>query len=286
MDAVYIDPSPRGCGDLVEGGYYLSAADMFSPGGNLWIATYPLGDGLDDTLLCGSMPPRSMLEVNPAATFTRLALIRPEDPVRFTGSEDALYERLKSAVTTHGVFDHVGGNNYTASAFIRELIERGPNRHVPADFARRMAQLVPLPVFFTTRLPVFRSGSEIRAVMDIAESTIDQYDRNTKHFGANWLRPNWGMYAASNQDPGRDHFMLAVIGLMHKVHPRNFGLVKHDPYWQEVRQFMDSLSYEEQPFVASWFLRAIKIMGEGVSYTDADQQAGIVPAIPAEKEDA
>lgn len=287
MDAIYIDNTPRECGQLVPGGYYLSSADMFSADGALNIVAYPFGDGLDDVLLCGSMPSRGMVEVNPAASFSRLSLIAAGDPFEPAEYEADMYGRLTNAVTRHGLFDHVGDNNYTPSLFIKELIERGPNRHVTPEFARRIALLLPLPVFFTTKLPVFRSSSELTAVMDIAESLIDGFHSQARYLGANWGRESWGMYASENQDPGRDHFMLAVLGLMHKVHKRNWHLVQHDPYWKDVRAFMDSLTYEEQPFVASWMLRAIKIVeqGEEATYTAADEKDGIIPAIPTSAQD-
>ncbi len=131
---IEIEDDPRGCGNLVPGGYYLSAVDCFAAAGALQAVTFPFGDGLSDVVSCaGSVPSRGMLLINPAATFATQFLVRAEAPP----DSSELYTRLTNQVMAEGLVDHVGSRHYTAASFAIELAERMPNRRVHPDLARR-----------------------------------------------------------------------------------------------------------------------------------------------------
>ena len=271
---VEIDDAPRGCGNLVPGGYYLSAVECTSAMGALQAVTFPFGDGLNEVVSCaGSVPARGMLRINPAATFATKSIVRFETPVNETAI-GAEYGRLAQAVLTEGLADHVGSRHYTAKAFAAELFERMPNRRVHPDVARQLAGRLPLPVVFThSQIPWFRSQEEIEQAMEYCYEFMDR--ERVLHYGANWLREEWGIFA--RQDDGRDHFMLPILGLLDKLR-RDWRHLSRVPYWQEVRGFFDSLQYEEQPFAISWFVRAIRIVDEDHPPTQEDADAGIVAA--------
>lgn len=267
---VEIEDDPRGCGNLVPGGYYLSAVDCFAAAGALQAVTFPFGDGLGNVVSCaGSVPPRGMLLINPAATFATQFLVRAE--VRPEGGE--LYDRLIGQVLAEGLVDHVGSRHYTAASFATELHERMPNRRVHPDVARQLAQRLPLPVVFThSQVPWFRHQDEIDQAMEFCQQFTG--DR-TFYYGPNWLRPEWGVFAS--QDDGRDHFMLPILGMLDKLR-REWRHIQNVTWWQVVKAFFDGLEYEEQPFAISWFVRAIRIVDEEHPPTREDADAGILAA--------
>lgn len=267
---VEIENAPRGCGDLVPGGYYLSAVDCFAAAGALQAVTFPFGDGLGNVVSCaGSVPSRGMLLINPASTFATQFVVRAETPPE--GGE--LYDRLTNQVLAEGLVDHVGSRHYTAKSFAQELYERMPNRRVHPNLARQLAQKMPMPVVFThSQMPWFRSQGEIDQAMEFCQQFTG--DR-TFHYGPNWLRPEWGVFAS--QDDGSDHFMLPILGMMDKLR-QDWRHIRGVAWWQEVKAFFDGLEYEEQPFAISWFVRAIRIVDEDHPPTQADADAGILAA--------
>ncbi len=268
---IEIEDDPRGCGNLVPGGYYLSAVDCLSADGALQAVTFPFGDGLSDVVSCaGSVPSRGMLLINPAATFATQFVVRAEAPPE--GGE--LYDQLATRVLTKGLIDHVGSRHYTAASFAMELAERMPNRRVHPDLARRLADKLPLPVVFThSQVPWFRSQDEIEQALAYCRQFMDP--ERQFHFGANWLRQEWGVFA--NQDDGRDHIMMPILGMMDKLR-RDWQYIQNVPFWQEVKSFFDGLNYEEQPFAISWFVRAIRIVDEDHPPKQSDADAGILAA--------
>lgn len=268
---IEIQDEPRGCGSLVPGGYYLSAVDCTTAMGSLQAVTFPFGDGMDNVVHCaGSVPIRGMLLINPAATFAAQEVVRAEAPV----TPADLYQKLTDQVLPQGLIDHVGSRHYTACGFAQELFERMPNRRVHPDLARNLAGKLPLPVVFThSEIPLFRSPSEIAQALGYCEQFMSG-DRDF-HFGANWLREGWGVFA--NQDDGRDHFMLPICGMLDKLR-RDWQHLHTIPWWRDVKAFFDGLQYEEQPFAISWFIRAIRIVDEDHPPTQADADAGILAA--------
>lgn len=278
---IEIENAPRGCGNLVPGGYYLSSVGCTSAMGALQAVTFPFGDGLRDVVYCGSVPSRGMLLINPAATFTARSVVLTEAPVQFSGEQDELYGRLGNAVLTEGLIDHVGSRHYSAASFATELHERMPNRRVHPDLARKIADKLPLPAIFThAQIPVFRDGDEIEQAFDYCYRFIEE-DRQF-HYGANWRREGWGVFAS--QDDGRDHFLMPVLGMLGKLR-RDWQHMHHVPWWQEAKAFFDGLQYAEQPFAISWFVQAIRIVDEEHRLTRADADAGILAARAVQTEE-
>lgn len=274
----------RGCGNLVDGGYYLSGAGCFAPNGAFHVVAYPFGDGLDDVVYCGkSVPARGMLEINPAATFARLSVVVPGAEA-ITPFEQVLYDNLVGKLGKRGLIDHVGSEHYSPTQFINELVTYGPNRRVRPDVARQLAPYLPVVVVFThSDIPVFRNTAEIETALDLCQQAFDLFDPDDQHLGANWKRPAWGCYAASGQQTGSDHFMLPLLGLREKVY-REWEYLQGRPFWERARQYFEGLQYEEQPFAISWFLRAIRVVDEENPLTPADQKAGVMAARKREAE--
>lgn len=266
-----IEDVPRGCGNLVPGGYYLSSVDCAIATGELQLVTFPFGDGLTEVVACGdAVPKRGMLLINPAATFATKSVVRVEAPP--IGGE--LYGSLAKRVLTEGLVDHVGSRHYTAASFAMELFERMPNRRVHQDVARKLADKLPLPVVFThSQMPWFRGNDEIEQALDYCRQLIN--GDNTWYIGANWLRDGWGVF--EKQDDGRDHFMMPILGIMDRLQ-REWQQLHAIPWWQEVKAFFDGLQYEEQPFAISWFVRAIRIVDDEHQMTQGDADAGILAA--------
>ena len=272
---VVIDDLPRGCGHLVPGGYYLSSVGCDSKFGTLQNVTYPFGDGTDNVIYCkGVVPSRGMLLVNTAATFALQSVTQFDaSSLSFRDGQRNLYESLCQRVLDIGLIDHVGTRHYTPVQFIAELYDRMPNRRIHPELARKLANLLPLPVVFThSHIPVFRDERE----RDVALALYEEYaELNDVRLDTNWMLDDWGVFA--NNYDGRDHYMLPILALLDKV-TRDWQQLAHSGYWRRVKKYFDSLTYAEQPFAISWFVQAIRIVNDGHELTQADVSAGIKSA--------
>ena len=229
---------------------------------------------------CGGVPARGMLEIDPAGTLTMGEIVPYNVPNLYSGEYQETYERMVRMVKDRGLVDHVGSNNYTVWEFLEELRLQGVNRRVPPAFIRSVAMHLPLPIMFThSKVPVFNDAKHLESVFSYIRQ-VKELSHSEPHFGANWLRGDWGMY--SDQGNGGDNAMIDVYQVMHRLERKEYQRVGA---WVDLETIFREIRYEEQPIAMSWVTDAIKIVGKDTAVSEKDMNAGIRPAIAVDKEE-
>lgn len=253
-------PNPtRRCGRLREGGYYLQS-EVFA-GGTLAAWTWVLGRHVvgERPTLYVDVPPRAAVLFNPLATLSTGFQIMD------TSFEVEEAPAHLQHVGYLGVLDHVGSRYYTPWTFAEECRLLGPSRRVPESLMRRIAPLLPLPVFFAhADVPVFESFP--RAQHFLLEFACVGLDEVT--FNPTWENPTWGLRRGDVR--GEDHFVVSVLRTLDGARQNGTLRGLSDTLRPEVYQII---------FGVSWFTRGVYVLrdGEDDLFDPSLGRAGVVP---------
>lgn len=279
----------RGCGSLVDEGYYLTASGvgMIGAGGPLWVQTPTFGSGLDDLnggnlFACQLVPNLGMVEIDPAASMLDGNATAAGDSI-FEGYD--VYEDLQARVGRVALADHVGKKHYTPTAFIKELERIGPNRKVSPDFARYLAEsgLLPIPIiFFHDDIPIFDTVDQRDDVYVWASILINHRVDDNDGYLSSWSHKDWGYY--STYFGGRSHYMRVVLEGLDKFNSSDESHIRHiygDQQFEDMKETFGNLEFERQAFAASWLVDSVKVTTSGKSnLNEKDINSGILQAKP------
>ena len=151
----------RGCGNLVEGGFYLQAT--FSRQGDLLPVTWALGHNIyGGQNLSMRVPPREDLLIDPEMTIDRCDLVHytSGQAMRMAGEYLGSGQRQLQRLGDIALIDHVGMNNYTAWSFASEVMKFGPSRKIAPKMAKLIADSMPMRIFFTADIPIFKTAEQ------------------------------------------------------------------------------------------------------------------------------
>lgn len=239
----------RGCGFLRPGMCYLQGdgSDVGSLSPLVWVLGSHVIDGGSNVFPV--VPPRGVSLFDPELTLDREELYeyivgrqlrdaRSMGDHRYAGSGKPQLERL-SERHPMAIIDHVGESNYTPLSFAEELLRLGPSRAVQASVARMIAPYLPMRIFFTMRVPFFRTERHRDEFWD-AHMSSDRFEAGDANllarleslgrhwsFDATWSQPEWGW--SVHDDNGSSHYMIPVLAL----HQRsgNRGMYLHESFF-------------------------------------------------------
>lgn len=304
----------RGCGDIKENAFYLKSP-MGGSGDSLWSWTSVLGDHTDGQTLHLSYKPRGHEVVDPAGTLAALEHVHAQIKAKYRTIEVegekteeivgvdshtsfepvfdwewGLYKKFMLKTKVVGFGDHVGKKDYTAHAFASETSTYGVSRRISKSDAALYALAVrafgAMPILFThSEIPELENEAHAQEALDHCERNFDLLDRSEYSIKPTWQMDDWGMYAASGQNPGRDQFMVPVLALLDKVKTAS-SIQKHTPIY-DAKKFFDGCVFNEQAFGASWVTAVVYTLGkDGIPAEIKDlAESGIIELINVAKED-
>lgn len=239
----------RGCGFLRPGICYLQgeAGDNGTLAPLVWVLGSHVIDGGSNVF--PRVPPRGVSLFDPELTLDREELYeynvgrqlrdaRIMGDHRYAGSGKPQLERL-SERHPMAIIDHVGESNYTPLSFAAELMRLGPSRAVTASIAKMIAPYLPMRIFFTMRLPFFRTERHREAfctthlfqdglVMDDVVLLAQFLSvRDDWSFDPTWSLPQWGWRA--NEDNGSWHYMIPTLAVQQRT--GNRGMYMHESFF-------------------------------------------------------
>lgn len=266
----HADPTRR-CGRKKKGGFYMEGG-AGSSFGTLFPWTWALPSGLVSDAGSFPVPPRKPLFADIAATLTSnelfeltgdsvIAKISNYSP---SADEKDLYSAMKKATRTLGAVDHVGVNSYTPFSFSKEVRELGPSRRITPATARITADVIqrhgPIPILFTSSMPLFRSLSHIREGQALIDSiATTPVDWSGLEYYRSWQGDNWGQYRMNQH--GGNHWLIPFLRWADAVLlPEHWLATKESEPHKRLKDFLkDSVVWAEQPLGLSWIVNCTYI---------------------------
>ena len=277
---VYIDTSPRECGDAIDGGYYFGSS--MSGFGTIKPIHWVLGDFCDDIIDASLIPGPGQYKTHiPLSAVT--GGMRQWESARVMREmykpevfQRPLYEALRSNFGTFGLFDHIGASHYTPYSFAKELNERGPNRRTSPAFAREVAELTggrPFPIWFTAKLPAFHDTEQRDIVEELLKDWLTE-PTDGYSWEPTWKRENFGPRVRHNN--GSDHYGRHLIAALHAAERGN-SAARSDTLLVQLRRICDKMQWVEQAFCGSVITMTHKYHGSDNTYLSSDdRRSGIV----------
>lgn len=277
---VYIDTSPRGCGDPVDGGYYFGAS--ISGFGTLQTIHWVLGDFCDDIIDASIIPGPGQYQAHIPLSAVTGGMRQWETPrvMREMYSPEVfkkpLYEALGKNFGSFGLFDHVGAAHYTPHSFAEELRERGPNRRTSPKLAQEVASLTngsPFPIWFTAKLPVFQDIGQRDIVEEILKDWLVE-PTDGYSWEPTWKRENFGPRIQHNN--GSNHYGRHLIAALHAAERDNRN-AEPDQLLVQLSRICGKAQWVEQTFCGSIITMTHKYHGSDSTYlSGSDRRSGIV----------
>ena len=228
----------RGCGKLKRGGCYLQGRK--GPGGNLkswsWVLGEPWFGGRN---LYADNPSRSIIQFNGVVSLLSDEIV---ESIYLPDSDQYAEREHLAHIPARCLLDHVGAAYYTPWQFAMETDIRGPSRRVTPDFAAMIAEIgIPIPIFFTHKIPVCESVE--RAVEYATALLLERADVSV--LTPTWHDRRWGI--TSGKYAGGDHLWMGVLRIL-----------------DDEPQYLESLPASlEMIFGVSWITEAVYVAREG-----------------------